>query len=347
MKTRVLKVDPSNIDADSIREAAEVIKAGGLVAFPTETVYGLGASALDEKAIRKIFTAKGRPQDNPLILHVAAVSQAAEAVEFFPPNAKILIDKFWPGPLTLVMKKSSKVPSVVTGGLDTVAVRMPSDPVALELIRCSNVAIVAPSANISGHPSTTNAQHVIDDLSGKIDLILDSGPCRVGVESTVLDLTISPPAVLRPGGTTLESLRQVLGNVVYSPFLTERPSQPRSPGMKYAHYLPKADMYIVRGNIGDVVKKIRALASEYKKRGISVGVLATDQTASEYEGFAVLSAGNRDRPESIAECFFGILRRFDKMNVSIILSEAIDAEGVGMAVMNRMEKAAAYKFIDA
>jgi L-threonylcarbamoyladenylate synthase len=206
---------------------------------------------------------------------------------------------------------------------------------------------VAPSANISGHPSTTSAQHVIDDLSGKIDLILDSGFSRVGMESTVLDVTITPPAILRPGGITLESLRQLLGEVSYSSAVPNGGAAPRSPGMKYGHYLPKADMYIVRGKMNDVVNKIKQLETEYRKQGVSVGILATDQTAGEYEGCTVLSAGSRDRPETIASSFFGVLRKFDKMNISIILSEAVNTEGVGLAVMNRMEKAAAYKFIDA
>jgi L-threonylcarbamoyladenylate synthase len=343
--TDVLRINPSGIEPEIIKGAAEVIRSGGLVAFPTETVYGLGANAYDEKAVIKIFEAKGRPQDNPLIVHVSSVEQVKDCVRSINETARLLIKEFWPGPLTLVMEKSDKIPYRITAGLDTVAVRMPSHPVATELIKCSGVPIVAPSANTSGKPSTTNAQHVIEDLSGKIDMILDAGSSEYGLESTVLDTTTETPTVLRPGGTTIEAIKKILGNVIYDTCLLKDGTAPRSPGMKYRHYAPKAEMYIVIGEVENIVEKIKQLESGYKSRGIFVGILATDQTMHKYAGSCAVSAGDRSKPDTIAANLFGLLRKFDKMGVQVILAEAISTDGLGLAVMNRLEKAAGYKVI--
>ncbi len=345
MKTAIYKLDSSNIDSEIIKKAANIISSGGLVAFPTETVYGLGANAFDKQAVEAIFKAKGRPQDNPLIVHVSSVEQAEKAAEVITPEARLLMEKFWPGPLTLVMNKSPLIPDNITAGLKTVAVRMPSHPVALELIRLSNVPIAAPSANISGRPSTTNAQHVIEDLTGRIDMILDAGATEFGIESTVLDTTTTPMTVLRPGGLTVEALKGVLGNIKYDNCMSNKEDAPRSPGMKYRHYSPKAEMYIVMGDLDHIVQKIIQLEAEYKKSGIQVGILATDQTLSSYKGCLAISSGDRSKPDTIASNFFGVLRKFDKMNVSVILAEAVDTNGLGLAIMNRMEKAAAYNII--
>lgn len=345
MKTEILKVDPSNIDIEIMKSAAAVILSGGLVAFPTETVYGLGANAFDKNAVEKIFVAKGRPQDNPLIVHVASEEQAESTAEELTPEVRRLTKAFWPGPLTLVMKKSSLIPDNITAGLDTVAVRMPSHPAALELIRLSGVPIAAPSANLSGRPSTTSAQHVIEDLAGKIDMILDAGSTRYGIESTVLDTTTAPMTVLRPGGLTVEALKGVLGNIKHENGLPNEKAAPRSPGMKYRHYSPKAEMYIVVGDLEQIVTKILQVEAEYRKRGIHVGILATDQTSDRYSGCLAISSGDRRRPDTIASNFFGVLRKFDKMDVSVILAEAVDTNGLGLAIMNRMEKAAGYNII--
>jgi L-threonylcarbamoyladenylate synthase len=348
LKTEIIKVDKNNIDLEKISHAAKVLKNGGLVAFPTETVYGLGANALDEGAVKKIFTAKGRPSDNPLIVHIADKSSLGSIVRETSSNASILMDRFWPGPLTLVLKKSEIIPSVITAGLDTVAVRMPSHPVALALIKESGLPIAAPSANTSGRPSPTHAKHVIGDLEGKVDVILDAGSADVGLESTVLDATIIPPMILRPGGVTWEQLSGVLGVVDIDPSLagsTSNDFKPKSPGMKYKHYSPKAQVIIVSGNTSDVTIRINRLICEYSSKSLKVGVLATDQTKNAYSAHEVISAGDRERPETIAANLFDALREFDERGVQIILAEAVDNSGIGMAIMNRMSKAAGYNII--
>lgn len=348
LKTEVIKIDLDNIDIDKIRRAAAVIKSGGLVAFPTETVYGLGANALDEQAVKNIFKAKGRPSDNPLIIHIAEKSKAEELVRFMPSSVTRLMDKFWPGPLTLVMHKSDIVPTAVTAGLDTVAVRMPSHPVALELIRKSDLPIAAPSANRSGRPSPTNASHVIEDLSGKVDVIIDADNTTVGLESTVLDVTVTPPVILRPGGITYEQLKEVLGEVDIDPAVTTNTKQntvPKSPGMKYTHYSPEAEVIIVEGELTEVVDRINHMIEDYKSTGYSVGVLATEQTKGLYKDANIISLGSRNHPESIASKLFWALRELDKKHVHVILAESIENTGIGLAVMNRLSKAAGYNII--
>lgn len=348
MKTEILDIDINSIDFNKIKFAAEVIINGGLVAFPTETVYGLGANGLNQSAVKKIFAAKGRPSDNPLILHIADKNSLVGLVDNVPANALALMEHFWPGPLTLVLNKTSKVPDIITAGLSTVAVRVPSHPVALELIRAAGLPIAAPSANISGKPSPTTSSHVIDDLYGKVDVIINAEGSRIGVESTVLDITHTPPVVLRPGGISMEQLANILGKVEIDPGLVLGDTVgliPRSPGMKYKHYSPKAEVIVIEGDIDNVVKKIIGLVEEYKDRGILIGILATEQTKCMYKDVSTISLGDRMEPDEIAANLFKGFRNFDDMGIEVIFAEAVDNKGIGMAIMNRMNKAAGYNVI--
>src|SRR3972149_8889941 len=292
-QTLMLKVDSQQPDIEKVRVAADIIREGGLVAFPTETVYGLGADALNQKAVLTLFEAKKRPMDNPPIVHVENVGDVYRLAEQVPPNADGLMRKFWPGPLTLVFKRSEIVPAVTVAGLDTIAVRMPQHAVALALIRESRCPIAAPSANLAGKPSPTSAKHVFDDLNGRIDAILDGGPTRIGVESTVLDLSVNPPQVLRPGGTPFEALKKVLGSVRLHPFVVAEKELPienaRSPGMKHKHYAPNAKVVLVEGSVSVVVGKVKELTDSYSMKGVKVGVLATDEPVGANEADVVKS----------------------------------------------------------
>jgi len=348
LKTQIIKVDTSIKDWDKqLDQAAEILRSGGLVAFPTETVYGLGANALDKTAVEAIYRAKGRPSDNPLIIHISDAAAVKDLTENIPETAQALMDAFWPGPLTLVMPRSQLVPDIVTAGLDTVAVRMPSHPIASALIRKAGVPVAAPSANSSGRPSPTLAKHVIEDLMGKVDVIIDGGNAEVGVESTVLDITVIPPVILRPGGVTLEQLKSVLGDVIggQSPGMSDMSGTPKSPGMKYRHYSPRATMLLVEGPPEQVAAEIGKRAELYNKEGTSVGLLVTDETAALYEpslySFCkVISLGSRKEPETLASNLFRCLREFDEKGVEVIMAETTDVEGIGLAVMNRLMKAA-------
>lgn len=337
--TRILKVNPIAPEPSKIKEAAEVIKKGGTVAFPTETVYGLGAGALNPDAVKKIFRAKGRPSDNPLIAHIAKISDL-KLIAKRPPEAAIaLINKFWPGPLTIILKRKKVVPDIVTGGLDTVAVRMPDNKIALSLIRKAGVPLVAPSANLSGSPSPTGARDVAADLSGRIDMILDGGKTRIGIESTVIDMTTRPPVLLRPGGLPVEEIEKVIGPVRR---LLEEPAvlrgEPvRSPGMKYRHYAPKARMTIVEGSAEEAQARIRKLAEEGLRKGKRVGVLTFNR------GFRVEGCINRyagSRPEAVARRLFDTLRGFDKEGVDIIVSEGYGGKGLKLGIADRLRRAA-------
>ncbi|MGB9808661.1 MAG: L-threonylcarbamoyladenylate synthase, partial [Caldanaerobacter sp.] len=337
--TKVIRIDRYNPEIELIDYAAEVIKKGGLVAFPTETVYGIGANSFDEEAVKRIFIAKGRPQDNPLILHIASIDQVYDLTVEFPEKAKKLVQKFWPGPLTIVLKKSSKVPYINTAGMDTVAIRMPSNSIAHLLIKRAGVPISAPSANVSGRPSPTDASHVIEDLYGKVDVIIDGGKCDVGLESTVVDLTDEIPVILRPGAVTLNMLQEVLGEVRLDPFLLKKPDmdiKPKSPGMKYKHYSPRAEVYIVKGPLDKVVKKIKQLAKNQLKIGKKVGIMATVQTSTQYEEGEVIVVGDREKPESIAKNLFEVLREFDRREVDVVFAESFDYDEIGLAIMNRL-----------
>jgi L-threonylcarbamoyladenylate synthase len=348
-QTLVLKVNPRKPGIEKVRVAAGIIREGGLVAFPTETVYGLGADALNSKAVLALFEAKKRPLDNPPIVHVENISDVHALAEQVPPKAEKLMKKFWPGPLTLVFKRSKRVPDVTVAGLETIAIRMPQHAVALALIKESNCPIAAPSANLAGKPSPTSAKHVFDDLNGRIDAILDGGPTHIGVESTVLDLSVDPPQILRPGGTSLEALRSFLGDVKLHPFAVAEKELPiekaRSPGMKHKHYAPNAKVIVVEGAIPAVIAKVKELAESYRLKGVKVGVLATDETLAAYRADVVKSLGSRFNLNAIAQNLFSLLREFDVEGVGVIIAEGVPTEGLGLAVMNRLRKASGYNIV--
>lgn len=345
MKTEYIKVDPAH-PAD-LSEPAEAIKKGELVAFPTETVYGLGANALDREAVRKIFEAKGRPNDNPLIVHIADLNMLEPLITDIGPDVKKLADAFWPGPLTLILPKMPVVPDETTAGLDSVAIRMPDHPVALELIRRSGVPIAAPSANRSGRPSPTLAEHVVEDMNGRISWIVDGGACRVGVESTVLDLTSEVPTILRPGGVTPAMLERVLGNVCLDKSLLggKITGKPKSPGMKYKHYAPKGKVIVVSGENGKVSRWINQSMEEDGKNGFKFIVLAAAEHLDRYPPKTGWSYGCLEHPEEVAASIFRLFRECDRNGIEKIYVEAVSKEGIGLAVMNRIERAAGGKVI--
>ena len=348
-KTILLKVDPDKPDLKSIKIAAKIIIEGGLVAFPTETVYGLGADALNSKAIKSLFKAKNRPLDNPPIIHIENFIQMKYLCKKIPTRAKLLIDKFWPGPLTLIFQRSESIPSATTAGLDTVAIRMPKHKVALALIKMSKCPIAAPSANLSGKPSPTLAKHVFNDLKGKIDVILDGGSTRIGLESTVVNFATYPPEVLRPGGVSIEELKKIIEEIKIHPFVVAdkeiRIEKTLSPGMKHKHYAPKAKVVVVEGPISSVVKKIKELANYYRLKGLKVGILGTQETIDHYNADELKSLGSRFNLGVIAKNLFRLLREFDVENVDIIIAEGVSDEGLGLAVMNRLRKAAGYNIV--
>ena len=349
MKTIIEKIDENQIDEQILAKAGEILREGGLVAFPTETVYGLGANALDEQAAQKTYEAKGRPSDNPLIVHIADVEALEHIVRNVPAKAYKVIEKFWPGPLTLIFEKNENVPYGTTGGLQTVAVRMPINEIARELIRAGGGYISAPSANTSGRPSPTSAGHVADDLDGKIEMILDGGSVDIGVESSILDMTVEPPMILRPGAITKEMLEEVVGEVTIDRALLDdnATEAPKAPGMKYRHYAPKAQLIIVEGETEDAIKAIRQIAYEQTRLGYQVGIIATNETMDSYSTGIVKSIGTRNNEGSIAKNLYRVLREFDEEDVTYIYSESFDKDGIGDAVMNRLEKAAGHHTIQA
>jgi len=333
----------------AIRRAAKLLEDGGLVAFPTETVYGLGANALDARAVKKIFQAKGRPADNPLIVHVASAA-AAEELCHVTEEARLLMRAFWPGPLTLLLEKKPVVPDVTNAGLKSVAVRMPDHPVALKLLTACGLPVAAPSANRSGRPSPTTAQHVMDDLKGRVPLILDGGECRVGLESTVLDMTGDTPAILRPGGVTPE----MLGAVVPGVRVAETAMRPlksgetaASPGMRHTHYAPKGKLTLVEGKPDAVEAACKRLYSEAEEGGQKACLLVAEERLPVYSGYNVCPLGRSSTPETIAHALFAALREMDETGAQVILCEAVDASGIGLAVMNRLRRAAAFRVVKA
>lgn len=347
MNTLYEKVDPDNIDQAIIEKAGSIIKAGGLVAFPTETVYGLGGDAFLASSAKKIYSAKGRPSDNPLIVHIADY-EAIDAVAYVPDCAKALADLFWPGPLTMIMKKKPEVPAEVTGGLDTVAVRFPSHPVAMEFIRASGGYVAAPSANISGRPSPTSARHVKADMDGRIDMIIDSGECDIGLESTIIDLTGDEPMLLRPGYVSEEMLGKALGSVKKDPAVfgtVDSGIAPKAPGMKYRHYAPKGEMTIVSGERESVIRFISERLLE-KKDGKRIGVLACSEDVRFFEKADLVGElGSIGDEKKIASALYSLLRRCDDENIDIIYSEEFDTPQLGLAIMNRLIKAAGHKVV--
>ena len=346
MKT-VIEMMRGGIEEDGIRRAGEILKKGGLVAFPTETVYGLGANALDETAAGRIYRAKGRPSDNPLIVHIADWEDIFLIAEEIPEQAKKLADAFWPGPLTMILKKSDAVPFTTTGGLSTVAVRMPDHDIARALIRAGGGYVAAPSANTSGRPSPTTAQHVADDMDGVIDMIIDGGSAGIGLESTIVDLTEGTPVILRPGYINEEMLGRVLGRIETDRALISDDDtiRPKAPGMKYRHYAPKAQLFIVEGEEERVRKKINEMAGQHALRGGKVGVIGTDESLGYYHEGIVKSIGSRLDEISIAQHLYGILREFDELDVSVIYSESFETPQMGQAIMNRLIKAAGHQII--
>jgi len=324
-----------------LQEAAKLLRENEAIAFPTETVYGLGANAMNDEAIAKIFEAKGRPSDNPLIVHIGTKSQLDGIVKEIPPVAEKLMEHFWPGPLTIILPRKEGISEKVTAGLNTVGVRMPDHPVALALIEEANVPVAAPSANRSGRPSPTLASHVYEDLNEKIAGIVDGGATGVGVESTVIDCTSDVPTILRPGGITKEQLEAVIGTVSLDPALKDEKEKPKSPGMKYTHYAPKAPLSIVEGSR----EFIQRLVDEKKEEGFKVGVLTTEEYQHVYNADVVLSCGVRSDLASVATKLYDVLRTFDASEVDVIFSESFPNEGIGNAIMNRLTKAAGHQII--
>ena len=382
---RIVIEDRNHIKDEELKEAAGILRSGGLVAFPTETVYGLGGNALEEDAARKIYAAKGRPSDNPLIAHVSCVEEVEPLVKEIPEAGRKLMEAFWPGPLTMIFPKSEKVPYGTTGGLDTVAIRMPDDPVANRLIALAGVPVAAPSANTSGRPSPTTADHVWQDMNGRIDMIIDGGPVGIGVESTIVDVSSAVPAVLRPGAITMEMLEEVLGEVSVDPAILGPLSadvRPKAPGMKYKHYAPKADLTLVEPGTGAdresgveqvtgaeqkngadrnteaaletgldetqlqaMICKVRELSREKIEAGYKVGVICTDESRDCYTDGEVRSIGARKSQPSVAHNLYALLREFDDLGVDYIFSESFPKDHLGQAIMNRLSKAAGYKIV--
>lgn len=345
MQTELIAIDRKQIPVSIMRRAGELLRAGSLVAFPTETVYGLGADALNEEAAQKIYAAKGRPSDNPLIIHIADMEALDRIVKTVPGQARELARAFWPGPLTMIFHKKDCVPMGTTGGLSTVAVRMPSDEIARELIRQGGGYIAAPSANVSGRPSPTTAQHVYEDMNGRIPMILDGGPVQIGLESTIVDLTEDCPVILRPGYVTLSMIREVIGeaNVDQGLIADDSAIRPKAPGMKYRHYAPKAELLIVEGPMERVISYINEQCAAPGR----TGVICTEETRERYPRGDVKCIGSRKDELSIASHLFQVLREFDADGVERIYSESFASPGLGQAIMNRLLKAAGHRRIQA
>lgn len=338
MKTNILKIDNPIENIQQIEEAASLLRSDEVVAFPTETVYGLGANAKSDEAVKKIFEAKGRPSDNPLIVHISDTAQLEGLAKNVPDKARLLIDAFWPGPLTLVFLKNEGLSETATAGLDTVAVRMPNHPLALALIEAADLPIAAPSANLSGKPSPTTAQHVAKDLNGRIRCIVDGGETGVGLESTVVDCTEEIPVILRPGGVTKEAIEKVIGLVGEDPALCNASDIPKSPGMKYTHYAPDAPFVLVDGSR----ELIQQLVNGKRQQGHRVGVLTTEENADFFDADSVIVCGKRQALETVAAGLYDALRAFDDEKVDFIYGELFPTTGIGSAIMNRLLKAAGH-----
>ncbi len=347
MDTKIFIMEEKNIQKDKIKEAAHIIGEGGIVAFPTETVYGLGANAFDEKAVKKIFLAKGRPSDNPLIVHVHDTN-IENLVKEIPDIARSLMDKFFPGPLTLILNKRNIIPDITSAGLSTIGIRMPDNNIALEFIKQCGVPIAAPSANISGRPSPTDVKRCIEDLQGKADGILGGPSSKVGLESTIVDCTVDPPCILRPGGITIEQLKAIDPRIYMDEAIMKKPDEdlkPKAPGMKYRHYAPKAPVKIIEGNTQQTVAKIKEMMQNYIDDNKKVGILATEETKAYYDEGEVFSLGSLNHLEDIAANLFEALRYFDDMEVDVILAEGFEEKGIGVAIMNRLRKSSGFNII--
>lgn len=348
METKVAIITNIEKDIVFIKEAAKTIEKGGIVAFPTETVYGLGADALNEDAVKKIFIAKGRPQDNPLIVHVNS-KDISELVKEVPPIAQELINKFWPGPLTIILEKKDIIPDVTSANLNTIGIRMPKSDIALKLIELSGRPIAAPSANISGRPSPTEVERCVEDLNGRVDYIIGGESSDIGVESTIVDCTVNPPLILRPGGVTLEMLREIDSNIEIDKALKLKPSadlKPKAPGMKYRHYAPKASLKIIRGKNEKTIEIIQKMLENYIEKNNKVAILTTDENVNKFNKGEIISLGSEKDLTQIAKNLFEALRQCDDLGVQLILCQGFEEKGVGVAIMNRLNKAAGYDIID-
>ncbi len=347
MKTEIIRIQEDNVDEAALKRAGEILKQGGLVAFPTETVYGLGGDALNRESSHKIYAAKGRPSDNPLIIHIARLEDLYPIVSEVTEEAIQIADAFWPGPLTMILPKSDCVPYETTGGLDTVAVRMPSHPIAQKLIAYGGGYIAAPSANTSGRPSPTIAKYVAEDMDGKIEMIIDGGEVGIGIESTIIDMTVTPPQILRPGYITETMLEEVLGQVDADVTMMHANTgqAPKAPGMKYRHYAPSGELTIVEGEPAEVVRYINEQVEQDRRSGERVGVIATEELIEEYTADVIKSVGQRNDEAGIARRLYTILREFDDEHVTKIYSEGFETDGLGQAIMNRLLKAAGHKMI--
>ena len=343
-QTEYVKINPAQIDSEAVGRAAAILRAGGVVAIPTETVYGLAANALDSKAVSKIFKAKGRPEDNPLIVHICRIDWLQKYAVSVPESAYRLAEAFWPGPLTMLLKKNPMIPHNVTAGLDSVGIRFPSHPVAQAVIRAAGVPLAAPSANLSGSPSPTRAAHVMDDMDGRIDMIVDGGECSVGVESTVLSLCSGVPRILRPGGVTAEQIASVLGNVEIDSAVTHRLAEgvrPASPGMKYRHYAPKARVIILNGGL----EKFAAYVKEHASAEEGYAVLCYEGEQGLFQVPAVF-CGKAGDSAAQARCLFDALRHLDEIGARVVYARCPEKTGVGLAVYNRLLRAAGFEIID-
>ena len=342
--TFISKIDEKNIDKKEIKKQSELLKEGKTVIFPTETVYGLGANALDENAVSKIYEAKGRPSDNPLIVHIYDKKQVSDLAQDINKNAEIIMEKFWPGPITIILKKKDIVPMRTSGGLNTVAIRMPSNPIAKALLEEAKLPVAAPSANISGRPSPTRAKHVYEEMNNRVDGIILGGDCIFGLESTVLDLTNNIPTILRPGSITKEDLEAVIGQVNIDPALEKKEDniKAKAPGMKYKHYAPNADVYIISGEINNVAQKVNELCNDNAKKGLKCAVMCMEQNKNKYKCDTIVLGG---KMEEIASNLFNSLISADEQKYDIVYTEEFPNYGIGRAIMNRLLKSAGYKVI--
>ncbi len=347
MKTKIKHITDATM-AQIFEEAAMTLRDGGLVAFPTETVYGIGANALDPVVVSKIYEAKGRPSDNPLIVHVGDCNDVSKYVKSIPEAAYKLMDAFWPGALTMIFEKNDSIPDLITGGLNTVAIRVPSHPVARGIIKAAGLPIAAPSANISGKPSPTIAKHVIEDLSGRVDMIVDGGDANIGLESTVLDMTQEIPMILRPGGITQDMLEAVIGQVSFDATIKNLDSKeaPRAPGMKYRHYAPKGHLKVYKGKGKQVIRRINDEIAEAQSQGLKTGVIAAREDVDNYNCDIILVIGSKHDPDEIAANLFRLLREMDDHQVEVIYTRAYSEEAIGTATMNRLLKAAGNHLIE-
>ena len=348
METKVAIIKDINTDIRFIEEAGKVIRNGGTVAFPTETVYGLGANALDDEAVRKIFIAKGRPQDNPLIIHVST-KEISELVKDVPEVAQKIIDKFWPGPLTVILEKKDIIPNVTSANLNTIGIRMPNSEIALKLIELAERPIAAPSANISGRPSPTEVERCVEDLNGRVDYIIGGESSNIGVESTIIDCTVNPPLVLRPGGITLEMLKEINPEIELDKALKSKPNddfKPKAPGMKYKHYAPNAHLKIIKGKNEKTIEIINEIVENYIEKGNDVAILTTNENLNKFNNGKVISLGSENDLKEIAKNLFEALRKCDDLRVQYILCQGFEENGVGLAIMNRLNKAAGYDILE-